>query len=152
MTDALTTGAVHHLRLTVADPNRSCEFYTGLLGFEVLMTLLDGVLVSNGALMLALRTAPDPGRARGDDRFDPNRPGLDHLAINVVQPADLEVARELCRTRGVTCGDVVDLGPDFDFMVLMMEDPDGIQIELTAPRESSSSDPATASRAPDIPS
>jgi glyoxylase I family protein len=135
MIERITTGAVHHLRLTVADPDRSREFYTGLLGFDVRMTLPDGVLVSNGALMMALRTAPDPGRARDDDRFDPNRPGLDHLAISVGHRADLNLAREICRTRGVTCGDVVDLGPDFGFMVLMLEDPDGIQIELTAPRE-----------------
>ena len=34
---------------------------------------------------------------------------------------------------GVTCGEVVDFGPTFGFYVLMLEDPDGIQIELAAP-------------------
>ena len=46
MATHVQTGAAHHLRLTVADPARSREFYTGLLGFRVLMEFPDGVLVS----------------------------------------------------------------------------------------------------------
>jgi len=30
-------------------------------------------------------------------------------------------------------GEIVDLGSDFKLYVMMVEDPDGIQIELTAP-------------------
>ncbi len=30
------------------------------------------------------------------------------------------------------CGEIVDFGAQFGFYVLMLEDPDGIQIELTA--------------------
>ena len=39
---------------------------------------------------------------------------------------------ELCKARGVSCGEMVDSGPAFGFDVLMFEDPDGIQIELVA--------------------
>jgi hypothetical protein len=39
---------------------------------------------------------------------------------------------ELCRARGVTCGEIVDFDPSFGFFVLMLGDPDGIQIELFA--------------------
>ena len=35
MASPITTGAVHHLRLTVTDVQRAREFYTGLLGFQV---------------------------------------------------------------------------------------------------------------------
>jgi glyoxylase I family protein len=31
----IPTGDIHHLRLTVTDLDRSRQFYTGLLGFEV---------------------------------------------------------------------------------------------------------------------
>ena len=132
MATNVQTGAAHHNRLTVTEPVRSREFYR-LLGFQPAMEVPDGVLVSNGNLLLALRTSPDASRARRDDRFDPNRVGLDHLAISVASRADLEAAARVCGEHGLTCGEIVDLGADFKLSVLMLEDPDGIQIELTAP-------------------
>ncbi len=133
MATHVQTGAAHHLRLTVANPARSREFYTGLLGFQVLMEFPDGVLVTNGALLLGLRTAPDPSRATAGDRADPNRVGLDHLALSVASRADIEAAARLFDARGVTHGEIVDLGAAFGLYVMMFEDPDGIQVELTAP-------------------
>jgi glyoxylase I family protein len=132
MATNVQSGATHHIRLTVTDPARSREFY-GLLGFQVAMEFPDGVLVSNGGLLLGLRTGPDAARARRDDRFDPNRVGLDHLAISVGSRADIEAAARLCGERGITHGELVDLGSDFKLYVMMLEDPDGIQIELAAP-------------------
>jgi glyoxylase I family protein len=132
MATNIQTGAAHHIRLTVTDPVRSQEFY-GLLNFELAMEVPGGVLVSNGNLLLALRTGPDDSRARRDDRFDPNRVGLDHLAISVASRADIEAAARLCGERGILCGEIIDLGANFKLFVLMLEDPDGIQIELTAP-------------------
>jgi glyoxylase I family protein len=128
----IQTGGVHHARLTVADPARSREFYAGLLGFDVLMTFPDGFLLNNGSMLLGIRTAPDAGKAAAGDRFDPNRVGLDHLSLIVGSHADLEAAVELCKARSVNCGEIVDFGPTFEFFVLMLEDPDGIQIELVA--------------------
>ncbi len=133
MATHVQTGAAHHLRLTVADPARSREFYTSLLGFRVLMEFPDGALVSNGAVLVGLRTAPDPSRATAGDRADPNRVGLDHLALSVASRSDIEVAARLFDARGVTHGEIVDLGADFGLYVMMFEDPDGIQLELTAP-------------------
>jgi len=126
------TGGVHHARITVTDPARSRQFYTGLLGFEVMMDFPDGVLVTNGSIFLGLRTAPDATKASAGDRFDPNRVGLDHLALSVGSKADLETAREQATAQGVPCGEIVDFGPQFGFYVLMLHDPDGIQIELAA--------------------
>lgn len=133
MTTNVQTGAAHHIALTVTDPVRSREFYE-LLGFTVAMAFPTGVLMSNGTLLLGLRTAPDPARAQRDDSFDPNRVGLDHLAIGVRSRAELEAARQLCAEHGITRGEIVDLGADFNLLVLMLEDPDRIQIELSAPR------------------
>ncbi len=131
MATNVQTGAAHHIRLTVTDPARSREFY-GLLGFQVAMEFPDGVLVSNGSLLLGLRTGPDPARTPRDDRFDPSRVGLDHLAISVGSRADIEAAARLCDERGVKHGEIADLGSDFALYVMTLEDPDGIQIELLA--------------------
>ncbi len=133
MTANIQTGAVHHMRMTVSDPGRSRAFYTGLLGFQVAMELPDGVMISNGSLLMALRTAPDAGRVRPGNRFDPNQVGLDHLAISVASRKEIEAAARLFDEQDVTHGDIVDLGQDFGFYVMMLEDPDGIQLELTAP-------------------
>ena len=89
--------------------------------------------MTNGTVLLGLRTAPDAARASTGDRFDPNRIGLDHMAIGVGRRADLDTAVEICKANGATCGEIVDFGPTFGFSCLMLEDPDGIQIELTAP-------------------
>src|SRR5437868_7176080 len=103
------TGAAHHVRLTVTNPARSRAFYE-LLGFQLAMEFPDGVLVSNGSLLLGLRTGPDAARARRDDRFDPNRVGLDHLSLSIGRRDELDDAVSLCHERGLTCGEVVDFG------------------------------------------
>jgi glyoxylase I family protein len=126
------TAGVHHIRITVTDPVKSRDFYTGLLGFQVMMEFPDGPLVTNGTLFLGLRTGPGESRAVPGDRFDPNRVGLDHLSFLVESRADLDTLVTLCKAQGISCGEVVDFGDQFRFYVLMLEDPDGIQIELTA--------------------
>ena len=125
-----TTG-VHHIRITVTDPAKSAAFY-GLLGFEKMMDFPDGQLVTNGTIILGLRTGPGDSRAVPGDRFDPNKVGLDHLSLLVGSREDLDTLAGLCKTQGVPCGEVVDFGEQFRFYVLMVEDPDGIQVELTA--------------------
>jgi catechol 2,3-dioxygenase-like lactoylglutathione lyase family enzyme len=66
------------------------------------------------------------------DRFHPDRTGLDHLSFGVPGRADLEQAIALFDERGVTHGTITRL-PSFGIDVLSFEDPDGIQLELTAP-------------------
>jgi glyoxylase I family protein len=126
------TAGVHHLRITVTDPARTRDFYTKLLGFSPMMDFPDGFLVTNGSIFLGLRTGPDASRSAAGARFDPNNIGLDHLSLSVSSKADLETAQTQARAMGVPCGDIVDFGPQFGFYVLMLEDPDGIQIELAA--------------------
>jgi len=80
-------GDIHHLRLTVTDVKRSREFYTGLLGFQVIVEspppgdpaaaetfkiLFGGVAMMRGNLIMGLRpmapaadrTARSPGCPR----------------------------------------------------------------------------------------
>ena len=142
MAGQIPAGDIHHLRLTVTDVQRSREFYTQLLGFDVAVespppgdpaeaeafkVLFGGVVMVRGNLVMGLR----PMAAAGDS-FDPDRVGLDHLSFNVPSRADLEQAAALFDAHGVTHGAITRL-PSFSIDVLSFEDPDGIQLELTAP-------------------
>ena len=142
MPGQIPTGDIHHLRLTVTDIQRSRQFYTSLLGFQVAVEspppgdpseaeafriLFGGVVMIRGDLLMGLRPMAPEG-----DRFDPDRVGLDHLSFGVASRGDLEQAVRLFDERGVPHGDITRL-PSFGIDVLPFEDPDGIQLELTAP-------------------
>lgn len=142
MAGQIATGDIHHLRLTVTDINRSREFYTSLLGFEVAVespppddpsaeamskVLFGGVVMVRGNLLLGLRpVAPD------GDRFDEDRVGLDHLSFSVSSRAELDEAVELFDQQGIPHGEIRPLD-SFGIYVLPFRDPDNIQVELTAP-------------------
>jgi glyoxylase I family protein len=138
----ISIGGIHHLRLTVTDVQRSREFYTGLLGFdvaaespppddpsaaEVYKILFGGIVMARGDLLMGLRPVAPKG-----DRFDEDRVGLDHLSFSVPDRASLERAVALLEERGVPHGEITAL-PSFGISVLSFRDPDNIQIELTAP-------------------
>jgi glyoxylase I family protein len=142
MPGQIPCGDIHHLRLTVTDVQRSREFYTQLLGFQVAVEspppddpaaaethriLFGGVVLIRGNLLMGLRPM-----APVADRFDPDRVGLDHLSFSVAGREDLAQAARLFDERGVTHGEITRL-PSFGLDVLSFEDPDGIQLELTAP-------------------
>ena len=138
----VAVGPLHHLRLTVTDIERSRQFYTSMLGFQVAVespppgdpseaetfrVLFGGVVMIRGTLILGLRPMAPEG-----DRFDPDRVGLDHLSFGVASREELEQAARLFDEHGVTHGEIAPL-PSFGIDVLSFEDPDGIQLELTAP-------------------
>ena len=142
MPGQIPTGEIHHLRLTVTDLERSREFYTQLLGFEVAVespppddpsaaetfkVLFGGIVMARGNLIMGLR----PMAAAGD-HFNPDRVGLDHLSFSVASRGDLEHAMRLFDERGVAHGQITRLA-GFGIDVLSFEDPDGVQLELTAP-------------------
>src|SRR2546429_8531686 len=96
MPGQIPTGEIHHLRLTVTDLERSRQFYTSLLGFEIaaespppddpsagegFKILFGGVVMIRGNLLLGLRPMA-PAR----DPFDPDPGGLDHLHLGVRRP------------------------------------------------------------------
>jgi glyoxylase I family protein len=133
MAGTISTGSVHHLRLTVTDVDRSRDFYTGVLGFAVVMDLNPGYFLSNGGVGLGLGPHPHPETAAPDDRFDENRVGLDHLSFGVASREELERAARVLDERGVPRGEINDLGADFGLYVLAFRDPDNVQLELSAP-------------------
>jgi catechol 2,3-dioxygenase-like lactoylglutathione lyase family enzyme len=142
MAGQIDLGAIHHIRLTVTDIERSRKFYTELLGFEVAVeapashdpksdpsypVLWGGVVMAKGSYLLGLR----PVAAKGD-RFDEDRVGLDHLSFNVESRAAMNAAIKLLDERGITRGEVREL-TSFGICVLPFRDPDNIQLELTSP-------------------
>jgi glyoxylase I family protein len=134
MSTEITTTGVHHIRLIVTDPVRSRDFYTSLLNFKVAAELPPGFVLTNGNLLLGITPPWDASQAIPDDRFSPNRVGLDHLSFGVADRAELNTAAALFDERGVVHGEVRDL-PAFGITILSFDDPDGIRVELTAPLE-----------------
>lgn len=130
---SLETGAVHHITLTVSDIKHSTEFYRNVLGFQMVVEFEPRVALTNGSILLVLTPPPDPTRAISNDRFDENRIGLDHVSLLVRDKAALEAAARLLDERGVSHGQLKDLGPGFAIYVMAVRDPDNIQLELTAP-------------------
>lgn len=134
MSKQITTSGVHHIRLIVTDAIRSRDFYTRFLNFTVAAELPPGFVLTNGILLLGVTPPWDASQAIPHDRFTPNRVGLDHLSFGVADRAELNKAAALFEEHGIEHGEVRDL-PDFGITILSFSDPDGIQVELTAPLE-----------------
>lgn len=129
----ISTGTINHFALTVTNKNRSRDFYSEVLGFEFAAEFGPKYLLSNGQVILALAEAPDPARALPEDRFDENRVGLDHISFGVASRDDLERAAQEFDRRGISHGEIKDLG-GLGILVMAFRDPDNIQLELTAPK------------------
>ena len=120
--------AIHHLDLTVSDVARSQEFYTHVLGFDVMQEMPPAVVLSRGDVVLGLV----PAESGAGDRFVEQRIGLDHLSFGVGGRADLEQAVRLFDEHGVPHGEIEETA-ELKILVLAFRDPDNIQLELTAP-------------------
>ncbi|HEX6554393.1 MAG TPA: VOC family protein [Ktedonobacteraceae bacterium] len=134
MSTKITISGIHHIRLIVTDPIRSRDFYTSLLNFTVAAELPPGFVLTDGNILLGITPPWDASQALPNDRFSPHRVGLDHLSFGVANRTELHKAAALFEEHGVEQGEVRDL-PAFGITILSFSDPDGIQLELTAPLE-----------------
>lgn len=138
---SITTTGFSHVRLTVRDIDASRRFYDTLFGWDVayelpadadeetreqLWFLFGGVIYSIPGGLLGLRPV-----APGEDHFSEDRVGLDHVSFAVADRAELEKAAEILDSLGVTHEDVKDAG---EMYLLEFRDPDGIALELSAPK------------------
>jgi glyoxylase I family protein len=136
-------GAIHHVRLTVTDIDRPRDFYVRLLGtapavdfsdqagdpavLEDPLRIYGGCIFSLGDQLLGLRPAAEAG-----DRFRSTRVGLDHLSLAVGSTEDLQAIAARLDSAGVEHGEITDLA-GFGIAILSVQDPDDINLELTAP-------------------
>jgi glyoxylase I family protein len=125
--------SIVHVALTVADLDRSVRWYETVLGVEQVVTVPheggEGVVLAtpDRAVWLALH------RHDGNDgaRFSEVRTGLDHVALLVSGPDELQRWATWFGACGVGHDGVRPL-PDFGMAALVVRDPDGIPLELLA--------------------
>ena len=133
MNRPLTQG-VHHVGLTVTDLDASCDFFTGLLGWEKVGGNPDypAVFVSDGTVMLTLWQAKEPSAARPFDKN--NNVVLHHLAIRV---ADLDMLDMIYQKLAAAENVVIEFAPEplrnGPTMHMMCYEPGGIRIEFIVP-------------------
>ncbi len=129
-----------HVNLNVTDLERSLAFYTGLLGFRVALRYDEAIAWLNVgqyrddvqgmgrafhdlALYRVPRGLPDDARTRA---------GLNHVAVRLGSPAEVDAAADFLRAHGVP----ILKGPlthkEDNDRYCYVRDPDGNVIELVA--------------------
>jgi len=130
-------GAIHHLDLTVVDPERSRPFYEAVLGFigyrladadgrgyDFDLVGPEGVVGSIGIV-----------RAEGDGRLirhDRHAPGLHHLALNADSRGDVDRLHGFLLDLGATILDAPAEYPQYGpgYYAVFFADPDGLKLEF----------------------
>lgn len=141
MTLISSTGFAH-VRLTVTDIRRSKDFYDRLFGWQVAVDSSEqvdepGVRQSPEKFFGGVVYQTPQGtlfglRPVGAEVFNPDVTGLDHVSFAVESRAALEKAAADLDNAGIKHGEVIDLA-DAGIAILSFQDPDNINIELTAP-------------------
>ena len=134
MSAQVTVPAPGHIGLNVSRLDRSIDFYRAVFGFEVVRRSTDAArpfafLGHDGAIVLTLWQ-------QSDGAFAPNRPGLHHLSFQVPSLDDVREAEGRLRALGARLhhDGVVAHAEGADSGGLFFEDPDGIRLEIFAPR------------------
>lgn len=123
----LNAKGLSHLGLRVTNLARAKRFYVDILGCQVVRET-DGVVLLN-AYGLLIGLQGEDAYSSGDDRFDPFRVGLDHLALAVTDASVLEDLRRELDAAGVR-NHGVEQDPETQDMYISFFDPDGIAWEL----------------------
>ena len=131
-----------HVRLTVTDIDRSAQFYDTVFGWpravdESAHADEPGVKDSQEQFYGGVVFETPQGtlfglRPVGSDAFESTRTGLDHVSFTVESRDELVSAAAALDEAGIEHGEVTDLD-DAGMAILSFQDPDDINIELTAP-------------------
>ncbi len=131
-----------HVRLTVTDIGRSKAFYDNVFGWPAAIDASasvdePGVRESAESFYGGVVYQTPQGtlfglRPVGRATFDSEHTGLDHVSFAVASRADLDSAAEALGTAGIPHGEVNEL-TDAGLAILSFQDPDDINVELTAP-------------------
>ena len=139
----LTPARLHHLALTVTDPDASVRWYEAVfcVRFQMDVPHAGGVgkLLADdtGQLMIVLHHHD----ANDGTQFHETSNGLDHAGFIVPDRDDLESWQRHLELHGVVRADVADrpltqspIADEPYGSVLVFRDPDNIQLELFCPR------------------
>ncbi|CAN5396234.1 VOC family protein [soil metagenome] len=128
---------VHHLSLSVTDRAVSTAWYSRVFGFrahsEVESATFTRTRLRHPTASLTLTLTQHA--TVGDDRFDPQRVGLDHLALQVGSLGEVHGYAELLDQLGVEHAPVTLHGDPPQSALVAFRDPDGIQLEVFAVEE-----------------
>jgi glyoxylase I family protein len=138
-------GVIHHLALTVTDPERAFPFYDGLLlalGYrlERRTELLWRLQSPLGAHSIGLIKASSEGAQHRHDRYSP---GLHHVAWGVESREEVDRLHEVVQRLGAK---ILDPPADYSqynngggYYAVFFADPDGLKLECVyTPRPSDS--------------
>lgn len=133
---------LRHVRLTVTDIARSKAFYDRVFGWPV------AIDASNRVDQPGVRESPEQFyggtvyqtpqgtlfglRPAGGQSFESARTGLDHVSFAVASRAELDSAAAALTAASIEHGDIHEL-TEAGIAILSFQDPDDINIELTAP-------------------
>jgi glyoxylase I family protein len=124
---SLQIRGVHHIVLTVSDPNRSAVFYEKILGEKASRENPQVRWISCGNFLLCFQRPPK--QAIPNDQFDENRLGLDHIGFAVDSCQQLQYLIAVLADLGVrTAG--IEFDPDGQSQYVCFRDPDNIQVEF----------------------
>ena len=128
----MTFPSISHVGLTVTDLEVSAAWYERLLGVAPVLTEDAGpfrhtVYPLGGGTLLSLHRHR---RTRSTDRFDAQRPGLDHIAFSSADRDELQTWQASLDELGIRHEGILDApyGSGLSF-----KDPDGNALELFAP-------------------
>ena len=124
---ALQIRGVHHIVLTVSDPNKSAEFYEKILGAKASRENPHVRWISWGNFLLCFQRPPK--QAIPNDRFDENRLGLDHVGFAVESHQQLNDLIINLKELGITTAGI-EFDPDGQSDYVCFRDPDNIQVEF----------------------
>ena len=125
----LNAHGLSHLGLRVTDIARAKRFYVDTLGCELVREIDGALLINMYGTLFALYGANAP--TTRNDRFDPFRVGLDHLALAVDDASTLESLQRELDAAGVRNHGVEEDEETHD-KYISFYDPDGIAWELYA--------------------
>jgi len=134
----MARGSINHIALTASDLVRSTEFYDRVLGFmgyarvevseatqQLMKTRLHAWAGPNSSI--TLRPAKGESAVKAHDR---NAPGLNHLAFNAENRADVEKLYSVLLHIGAQILDPPAEYPYFPgYFAVYFTDPDGIKFE-----------------------
>lgn len=122
-----------HIDLTVTDAERSVAWWEQVMGFKLLAAAWERpgfrgwTMVRSGlAITLLMHDGGDTAA------FNERRVGLDHLAFHVRDHATLEVWAAHLDGLGVQHSGIQDTEGKSGGPLIVLRDPDNIQLELTA--------------------